>query len=79
MLTNGILMTYAIEDILDGQAVVWIASDGSARHLQYIPGEIESTMLSSSRRGARRIAGAPLPGTHSKTRRPMSGSKWRKR
>ena len=40
MLTNGILMTYAIEDILDGQAVVWIASDGSARTLlQYIPGD----------------------------------------
>jgi hypothetical protein len=38
LLTTGMLMTFAIEDILDGQSVVWIGSDGSARTLlQYIP------------------------------------------
>ena len=40
-LTSAILMTYAIEDILDGQPVVWVASDGSARTLlKYIPGDL---------------------------------------
>ena len=40
LLTTSILMNYAIEDILAGRAVVWIASDGSARKLlEYIPGE----------------------------------------
>ena len=40
LLTTSILMNYAIEDILAGRAVVWIASDGSARKLlEYIPAE----------------------------------------
>ena len=40
MLTTAMLMTFAIEDILDGQSVVWIGSDKSARTLlNYIPGD----------------------------------------
>src|SRR5687767_15514064 len=40
MLTTAMLMTFAIEDILDGQSVVWIGSDSSARTLlHYIPGD----------------------------------------
>jgi hypothetical protein len=40
MLTTAMLMTFAIEDILDGQSVIWIGSDSSARMLlHYIPGD----------------------------------------
>ena len=40
LLTTAMLMTFAIEDILDGQSVVWIGSDRSARMLlNFIPGD----------------------------------------
>jgi hypothetical protein len=45
-LTTAILMTYAVEDILDGQTVVWVASDGSARTLlKYIPGDLVNNVV----------------------------------
>jgi hypothetical protein len=61
MLTTAMLQTFAIEDILDGQSVVWIASDGSARTLlRYIPGEIANNVTFFS------------PGSPEDRRRPMA-------
>jgi hypothetical protein len=61
MLTTAMLQTFAIEDILDGQSVVWIASDGSARTLlRYIPGELVNTVTFFS------------PGSAEDRRRPMA-------
>ena len=76
LLTTSILMNYAIEDILAGRAVVWIASDGSARKLlEYIPGEWVNEVIfvspGSTEDRRRPIAWNPL-----KTRRLMSGFKW---
>jgi hypothetical protein len=46
ILTTAILMTYALEDILDGHPVVWIASDGSARTLlEYLPGSLVNRVI----------------------------------
>jgi hypothetical protein len=46
LLTTAILMTFAIEDILDGQSVVWIGSDRSARTLlHYIPEDRVNDLL----------------------------------
>jgi hypothetical protein len=46
MLTTAILMTFALEDILAGRAVVWIASDGSARTLlEYLPGDLVNNVI----------------------------------
>ena len=40
LLATAMLQTFAIEDILDGKSVVWIATDSSARTLlRYIPGD----------------------------------------
>jgi hypothetical protein len=45
MLTTAMLQTFAIEDILHGQSIVWIAADGSARTLlRYIPSELVNTV-----------------------------------
>lgn len=40
VMTTAMLMTFAIEDILDGHSVVWVGSDSSSRRLlQYVPGD----------------------------------------
>jgi hypothetical protein len=40
LVTTAMLLTFAIEDILDGYSVVWVGSDSSARTLlSYIPGD----------------------------------------
>jgi hypothetical protein len=61
LLTTSILMTYAIEDILAGRKVVWIASDGSARKLlEYIPGYLVNHVMFFS------------PGSPEDRRRPIA-------
>jgi hypothetical protein len=61
MLTTAILMTYAVENVLDGQAVVWVTSDGSARKLlNYIPGDLVNNVVFFS------------PGSPDDRRRPMA-------
>jgi hypothetical protein len=61
MLTTAMLQTFAIEDILDGQSVVWIASDGSARTLlHYIPSDLVNSVTFFS------------PGSPEDRRRPMA-------
>jgi hypothetical protein len=61
LLTTSILMTYAIEDIFAGRAVVWIASDGSARKLlEYIPAALVNSTIFFS------------PGSPEDRRRPIA-------
>jgi hypothetical protein len=68
MLTTAILMTYAVEDILNGHPVVWVATDGSARTLlKYIPGSLVNNVMffspGSSQDRERPIAWNPLKDT----------------
>jgi hypothetical protein len=45
-LTTAVLMTFVLEDILDGKSVVWIAADHSARELlNYIPGDLVNDVI----------------------------------
>jgi hypothetical protein len=61
LLTTSILMTFAIEDILAGRPVVWIASDDSARKLlAYIPGALVNDVIFVS------------PGSEEDRRRPIA-------
>ena len=79
VLTTAMLMTFAIEDILDGQSVVWVGSDSSSRLLlQYVPGDRVNDVIFFSP-GSQEDADTQLPGTRRKTRRPMSATKWQKR
>jgi hypothetical protein len=63
MLTTAMLMTFAIEDILDGQSVVWIGRT-ARRGRFFITSPGTGSMTSSSfHREARKIARVPPHGT----------------